>query len=253
MKGKWTLTKTYSPAVLDAFSSLEKVFSLAEGEIVSQDSICSVTKIKIDNRWFYIKRYKEAGKGLRKYIGRSRCRAEWENLEICQQLKINTPKVVAYGEESWLFNFNEPRRAVLITEAVENAVDLEKMMDDHPEFFAHPAWRKKVSNILADYIGRLHKYDFIHRDFKARNILISKDVDNPKVYFFDMPAGDQVSSLKLTHGLKKDLFLLDRSIGKKISRSEKLRFYLVYKVIPRLTKAEKRFIRGIYRFYKRKS
>ena len=253
MKGTWTLTKTYPPAVLEAFSSLGKVFSLKEGEVVSQDSICTVTKLKIDNHEFYIKRYKEAGKGLRKYIGRSRCRAEWENLQICQQLKINTPKIVAYGEESWLFNFNEPRHAVLITEAVENAVDLEKMMGEHPEFFAHPAWRKKVSNILADYIGRLNKYDFIHRDFKARNILISKEFDHPKVYFFDMPAGDQVSFVKLTHGLKKDLFLLDRSIGNKVSRSEKLRFYLVYKIIPRLTKEEKKFIRGVYGFYKRKS
>ena len=81
------------------FSSLDAVFA-HRGEVISVDPISSVKKVSINDKCFYVKTYTAGGKKLRRYIGRSRIRAEWENLMLFQALQIPTAELVGYGEES---------------------------------------------------------------------------------------------------------------------------------------------------------
>lgn len=237
----WFLDKHYSADVKEKFLNLTKVFALNEGSIVSKDSICTVIKVKVEEKFFYVKLYTGSGKGLRKYFGKSRCRAEWENLKFCQKLKINTPKIVAYGERAWPFRIR-PYKGVLITEEVVKTRNLAEIAQQHPKLFKQQEWRAKVLGIVADYVGRLHRNHFIHTDLKLRNILVSGNVQKPAVYFFDMPAGKKLQGWAYRRGVKKDLAILNKSAAPYFSQTERLRFYLMYAIKPMLNKSTKNFV-----------
>ena len=76
----WTLNPEYATGVSgEAFADLDTVFAL-EGEQITSDPISTVHKVWVGGRYYYVKRYTGAGKNLRRYIGRPRIQAEWENL-----------------------------------------------------------------------------------------------------------------------------------------------------------------------------
>ncbi|MNF03998.1 hypothetical protein D3C80_2034180 [compost metagenome] len=61
---------------------------------------------------YYVKRYWAAGKGLRRWLGRSRVKAEWQNLKYFTQWGIPTAPVVGWGQERRAGAFH---RGALIT------------------------------------------------------------------------------------------------------------------------------------------
>ncbi|HSX90824.1 MAG TPA: heptose kinase, partial [Pseudomonas sp.] len=75
----WILVDEYR-ALLADFGSLEAVFAL-QGERLTKDPLSEVIRIERDGVRYYVKRYWGAGKGLRRYLGRPRVKAEWQNLK----------------------------------------------------------------------------------------------------------------------------------------------------------------------------
>lgn len=244
----WFVDKSYPKAVVEQFANLEKVFSLKGGDRVSSDSLSEVLRMEVNGVIYYVKRYSFGGKHLRKYIGRSRCRAEWENLIYFQQLGIKTPKVAAYGEEkkSGLFN----GRSVLITEEVKNTRDLAYLALNQSELFRNRAWKQRVFQQVAANVAKLHDRQFIHNDLNWRNILVSLD-EEAQVYFLDVPMGRRYFT-NVYRFKAKDLSCLDK-FGKRIlSRTDRLRFYCYYRGIKKLTAADKALILRSLEFRKPK-
>lgn len=62
----WTLEPDYRHLAAD-FGSLDSVFAL-EGERLTRDPLSEVIRIERDGVRYYVKRYRSAGKGLRRSL-----------------------------------------------------------------------------------------------------------------------------------------------------------------------------------------
>ena len=89
----WTLDPGYA-ALSSDFGSLEAVFDLA-GERVTKDAMSEVIRVERGGVIYYVKRYTGSGKGLRRYLGRPRVKAEWQNLKLFRRWGIPTAPIVA--------------------------------------------------------------------------------------------------------------------------------------------------------------
>jgi len=241
----WHLTPPYrnTPAA-ETFATLKATFA-ARGELINADPLCRTARVTTGRAAFYVKCYTGGGKKLRRWIGRSRVRAEWENLLFFERLGIPIPPVVAYGQETRLGHF---RYGALVTAEVPNTCDLSVMHEqDHP-LLADRQWLESASRQIADYTRRLHQNRFGHRALKWRNILVTLS-DTPQIYFIDCPAGQIRRGPGSRRWFLKDIACLDKVAKKRLSRTQRLRFYMAYEHLRRLKHKDKQKIRKILRFF----
>ena len=227
------------------FADLPSVFAL-QGESITTDDISEVHRLCIvDGRCYYIKRYVEAGKNLRRFIGRPRIRAEWENLLKFQRWGIPTVPVVAYGMERAGLGFG---RGALITLGIDDTDDLAHLAKHKDPRLRDRRWLDAVMAQVARGTRIMHEHGFAHNDLKWRNILVDRTA-SPQVYFIDCPAGRKWPGPLLHYRIIKDLAWLD-TLGKcHLRRVDRLRFYLAYTQRQRLTAADKKRIRAVLAFF----
>lgn len=225
------------------FHSLNDTLAI-KGELVSKSRISYLLKTTIEESVFYVKVYTGAGKHLRRLLGRSRVRGEWENLLFFQSLGIPVPHIVAYGEtRQWgLFT-----RGILVTQEVPGAIDLAQLTPESRHIEVK-SMRLGMLKRVAFIARKLHDAGFIHNDFKWRNILVSDDVDS-EIYLLDCPLGATKMWPFLKRGKIKDLACLDKVGRKLLSQTDRLRFYQWYRDIAQLDKADKLQIRQIVCFF----
>jgi hypothetical protein len=200
----------------------------------------------INEQCYYVKTYTAGGKNLRRYIGRSRIRADWENLLFFKDLEIPVPEIVACGQE---LSFGIFKRGALITKEVPGSTDLATLAANGSERLKNKEWMERVGFLYSEYTRRLHANRFIHVDLKWRNILVTKG-DKPEVYFIDCPSGKKVISPFFTHGKIKDLACLDKIARYHLSPTTRLRFYQKYIGRNNLSREDKKLIKKIVTFYK---
>jgi tRNA A-37 threonylcarbamoyl transferase component Bud32 len=245
MKQLWTICDPErNPAAAEAFSSLDTVCRL-EGEDIAASPISRVVRIRVAGRRYYIKQYSRAGKHLRRFFGRSRVRAEWENLQLFARLGIPTPRLVAYGQEVKCGLF---RRGALITEELEQTVDLAALARERSPLLADRRWMDQVLMRTADYVRRLHDLRFIHTDLKWRNILVTRE-EIPQIYFIDCPGGRIRNIDRSQRWYIKDIACLDKVAKYQLSRTMRLRFYLRYAGRRRLHSSDRCFIQGVLAYF----
>ncbi len=241
----WHISEKYRSTVLaQVFSDLDQTFSI-QGKHVTRSPDSHVIKVRIEDRFYYVKRYSRGGKRLRRFIGRSRVRAEWENLSFFSQLGIPIPRIVAYGQElRWgLF-----RRGALITEELENTIDMAALAKSHSPLLKNKNWFAQASRQIANFTKRLHDNRFIHYDLKWRNILVTKGIP-PQVFLIDCPLGRKWSGPILQRGIIKDLACLDKVAKNYLSRTARLRFFMSYRDHSKLTKVDKLLINKVLVFF----
>ena len=88
---------TTGPAGRQIFPSLDTALNL-EGEIVNSNWMSSLVRVSDEGGAYYVKSYASRGRWLRRFVGRSRLRAEWENLQLFESLGVPTAELIAYGE-----------------------------------------------------------------------------------------------------------------------------------------------------------
>jgi len=226
------------------FSDWEKCLAL-EGELISESLTSSLRRVRVDGKHYYVKVYDLAGRHLRRFLGRSRIRAEWENLAYFQSHGVPTARLVAYGEERYPGLY---RKGLMITEEIEAARDLVTLLQDENSPFQDRRWRKEVIRKLAAYVAILHGQHFIHGDLKWRNILVNPGAE-PEVYLIDCPLGRQLPGWFCERGIIKDLACLDKVAKYQLSHRERLSFYHLYTGKMSLDVADKRRISKILRFF----
>ena len=242
---QWTVTENYrSSKAGDAFSSIDKVFAL-EGDYINDDKFSDVIRVEIEGSRYYVKRYTSGGKGLRRYIGRSRIRAEWENMLFFHKLGIPAANVVSYGEEkSW----GMMTRGAMITEEVKNTKDLLTMVNENSPLLSDRKWVREVIGQVATITRILHDNHFIHTDLKWRNILVTQE-DTPSISLIDCPAGTITHPLFLKRGTVKDLACLDKVARNTLSRTQRLKFYLLYRKRESINTSDKLFLNKVSTFF----
>ncbi len=225
-----------------AFGSLEAVFAL-QGQRITSDPLSEVIRVELEGVRYYVKRYWAAGKGLRRYFGRPRIKAEWQNLRHFAAWGIPTAEIVAYGLERRAGAFV---RGALITRELVGTEDLGHIAGQQRERLADSAWVARISVQLARGARALHDHHFAHNDLKWRNLLVNEAGD---LFFIDCPTGSFWWGPLLRYRIDKDIACLDKVASQVLSRSQRLRFFLQYLGRERLSAADKRQVRRILKFF----
>lgn len=241
----WSLNPEYAvgPAAA-AFESLAAVFAL-KGKVVTRDSLSEVILIQVGARRYYVKRYYDSSRYLRRFIGRPRVLGEWRNLLLFQSWGIPAATVVGYGLERRAGVF---RRGAVITEELPNTTDLAELARRGDERLRNPRWVDHVSRQLARAARLMHSQGFAHNDLKWRNILVD-DAPLGNIHLIDCPAGTFWRRPFLERRRIKDLACLDKVAKYHLSRSQRLRFYLYYCGRPRLEQKDRRRLRRILAYF----
>lgn len=226
----------------DLFSSFESIANLG-GEAVNASRMSYLRRVPLDGKHYYVKVYHVAGRYLRRFIGRSRVAAEWENQRYFASLGVPTARVVAFAE-------TRDRRGAIVTEEVAGSVDLWTLAQRSPQKFRDRRWSEVVIANLASHTRALHDAGFVHFDLKWRNILVTEDC--PEVHVIDCPLGRtfRKSTPLYRRGVIKDLACLDRVARFYLSRGERLRFFLLYRKHKQLTSEDKRLVRSVLQFFR---
>lgn len=226
----------------EVFGSLEAVFAL-KGERLTKDPLSEVIRIERDGVRYYVKRYCGAGKGLRRYLGRPRVKAEWQNLKLFAKWGIPTAPIVAYGLERSAGAFV---RGALVTRELENTLNLAEIAEYEDQRLADRGWVLHVSQQVAQGTRTLHEHHFTHNDLKWRNLLVN---DKAELFFIDCPTGSFWWGPLLRYRIIKDLACLDKVAKRVLSRTQRLRFYLQYRDRRRLSEGDKRRVLQILKFF----
>jgi hypothetical protein len=237
----WSLSPEYA-GLNDAFGSLQAVFAL-QGRRLTSDPLSEVILVEFSGVRYYVKRYWGGGKGLRRFIGRPRVKAEWQNLKNFARWGIPTAPIVAYGLERRLGTFV---RGALITRELESTLDMAYMAKRKDSRLDDPRWVATISMQLALATRALHEHHFAHNDLKWRNLLVN---DRAELFLIDCPTGAFWWGPLLQYRIIKDLACLDKVASKVLSRSQRLRFYLQYCGHERLNCTDKRQVRKIVKFF----
>ncbi|MCP5853956.1 lipopolysaccharide kinase InaA family protein, partial [Klebsiella pneumoniae] len=91
---------------------------------------------------YYVKRYTGAGKHMRRYLGRPRIKAEWQNLKQFAKWDIPTAEVVAWGLERNGLAFG---RGAMITRELPRTEDLSVLAERNDPRLADRAWVDHIS------------------------------------------------------------------------------------------------------------
>ncbi|QGW21030.1 heptose kinase [Stutzerimonas degradans] len=237
----WTLDPAY--AELGAFfGSLERVFAL-QGERLTGDPLSEVIRVELNGIRYYVKRYTGAGKGLRRFAGRPRVKAEWQNLMLFRRWGIPTAPIVAYGLERSSGVF---LRGALITRELMQTHDLAMLAATHDARLRDRRWVQEVSLQLARATRAMHERGFAHNDLKWRNLLVDPQ---PRLYLIDCPTGAFWRGPFLQRRVVKDLACLDKVAKYQLTRTQRLRFYLQYCERKRLVAQDKSRIRQILIYF----
>lgn len=237
----WKLEEAFSGLAGD-FGTLDAVFSL-QGEKITRDAISEVIRIERDGVRYYVKRYKSAGKGFRRYIGRTRVRTECRNLKRFAKWGVPTSQVVACGLERSKGAFV---RGALITQELANTQDLAALASEHDQRLQSSEWVRQISLQIAQMTRCLHDNKFTHNDLKWRNLLVN---DQAQVFFIDCPTGSFWWGVFLQYRITKDLACLDKVAKYTLSRTQRMRFYLQYTGRQKLDNRDKKNIRQILKFF----
>jgi len=237
----WTLDPQYQALSVD-FGDLEAVFAL-QGERLTRDPLSEVIRVERGGVRYYVKRYWGAGKGLRRYVGRPRVKAEWQNLKNFAKWGVPTAAIVGYGLEREWGRFV---RGALITRELDHTEDLALLAGRDDPRLRDKAWVGAVSDQLARSTRALHDHHFTHNDLKWRNLLVNHQGE---LFFIDCPTGSFWWGPLLRYRIIKDLACLDKIAKYKLSRAQRLRFYLQYSGHERLSCADKRRVRKIVKFF----
>ncbi len=224
MNQEWWVDESLGPEAQAAFASLENCFGLS-GEKVTGSSISEVQRLRLDGKTYYLKLYCEAGERLSKYLGKSKVRREWENLTAFKQWGLSAAKIVVRGEQPiGLLR----RRGVLITEGVDESVDLAELAKQSSPLLNSSEWIAAVIEQVAEAARIMHDHSFAHNDLKWRNILVSGPDHQPVITLIDCPAGRYWRWPWFEYRRIKDLACLDKVAKYALTETQRLAFIRCY-------------------------
>ncbi len=237
--------------------SVDAVYALQTGTVLKPGVTTEVRRLEwLDHglrRELYVKKYWYPTSGDRwsgfhrgTFWGVSKVRREFENLARLRAWGLDAPAPVSYGEErqaGWLY------RSFLISEGIHDPLSLDLFIRDWLP--ARPAseqrqLRRELIEHLADYTRRMHEHRFVHHDFFWRNILL-RGRSLAHFFLIDSHKGCCWKPWMERRSRAKDLATLDAPATSFFRRTERLRFFLLYRGQRRLTNDDKHLLRLILR------
>lgn len=193
---------------------------------------------EIDGQVYYVKRYYTTP-GIGSWVGYDRLTTERRNQIWFRKIGLPAAKLVAYGEERFL---SKTIRGALITEAIGESRDLDWISRNNSEKMKDSDWMDQLMTQIAEATRILHSHRFCHNDLRWRNIMVTQGAGNPQIHLIDCPKGKRFFGPFLKFRIIKDLAGLDRDAKKHLSRSRRLRYFMRYRQIDRLSVPDKKMI-----------
>jgi tRNA A-37 threonylcarbamoyl transferase component Bud32 len=168
--------------------------------------------------------------------------AEYEAARNLAKMGINTPQVIAFGQQcGMLFE----KRSFVIMEKVPHGESLERRL---PEFFDGQAtpenlkMRRQFIIDLATFVRKFHETGYRHRDLYFCHIFRTAD---GQFYLIDLARAFKPMLFDARYRVK-DLAQLNYSVPVRyFSRTDRMRFYIAYTGRPKLASQDKTFVKKI--------
>lgn len=202
---------------------------------------------------FFVKVYRYAGRQWRHRFRRDKAAVEAANYALLDDIDIGTPGVVAFGSRRSGFRLLD---AVIITHGLPDVISLNRLFEQRWPDAAKHANDSLRGDVLAQVLGevrRMHDAGFFHIDLQWRNILIGGLGDEPsaragriKMYLLDAPRGGlRRTPWAQEHGRLRDLSCLYKEARQRLSRTEQLRWLLIYLGEPGVTSSVRAMIQTL--------
>lgn len=167
---------------------------------------------------------------------------ESETTQLLSEYGINTPRIIAYGEQ---FGILFEKRSFFITEKIPNAEALERKL---PDYFHDGSNTKNLKlqrdfiNHLARFIKKFHSTGYRHRDLYFSHIFLD---DKERFFLIDLARAFR-PILQAGRFRIKDIAQLYYSAPRKyFSTTDRLRFYISYIGRKKLNGTDKTFIKKV--------
>lgn len=240
-------------------AGVEGVYRSAAGDIITQSGSTEVRRVvpgtgtgtgatALFIKKYWISRPQQLWSGMFRgtLFGCPKARREFQNLAMLRTMGLDAPEPVAYGEErkaGWLV------RSYLISRGIPAPTPLHEYIRDYlPTLngdLRSEARRTLVEN-LAAYTRRLHERHFVHHDYFWRNILLSgRSLEH--FFLIDAHKGRRWNPWSDSKARTSDLAALDAPAPHFFRRSERLRFFLLYRGHRTLDDADKALLRQTLR------
>lgn len=232
-------------------ADMDGVFNFSGGKDLAKSGLAKFRKriMFSDNsgQTFFLKRYQSIPKSkqIKNWLEhKSRKSTMSFDMGPVDQLAKNgiaTPQTIAFGQE---FKGLFEKRSFIITKKIPKADSLEKKL---PDYFTSTAdvdsgKRKKFIESLADFARRFHQTGFRHRDFYLCHIFCS---DSEDLTLIDLNRIFRPSLTSERFRVKDIAQLYYSAPGSIFSKADRLRFYIAYAGIGKLSAADRRFIKKV--------
>lgn len=171
-------------------------------------------------------------KRLQNSVRTSRAMQTWKKAHALLNRQIPTARPLAVLEKR---RWGVRTDSLIITEYIENARDLDTVLSVHMRELS-PARQRRfklaVSEALVTVLRRFHEWGFMHRDFKAPNIIVQWNTrldERPRVLLVDLDGVRRVRRPR-RKALLRALMRLNVSLDHcpRVTRTDRLRFLRLY-------------------------
>lgn len=234
-------------------ANLEAIYGCASGDVITRSGSTEVRRVTLGTgpasltlfiKKYWVSRPRQLWSGMFRgtFFGCPKARREFQNLATLRAMDLDAPEPVAFGEErkaGWLV------RSYLISKGVPDPTPLHEFVRDQlatmPANASRPLRRTLIAN-LAACTRRLHERRFVHHDYFWRNILLSGGRPD-RFFLIDAHKGRRWRSRSGIAARASDLAALDSAAPHFFRRTERLRFFLLYREHRTLDADDKALIR----------
>ncbi|HEX9793846.1 MAG TPA: lipopolysaccharide kinase InaA family protein [Planctomycetota bacterium] len=227
--------------------TLAGALRFAAGTVVRDAGPRRTFRVRTSGGTLYVKVHRGLPRGGRwRLFGNngSPARREWDNIGALRRAGFDMPEPVAVGERANAFGV--PAESYLITREVCGQPLDELLREGWPDPHGRGplAARQAVLQDVAGMIRRLHANGFFHKDCYCGHLIVAPDPRWGRPYLIDLARVEQRFPPR-RRWLVKDLAALESSCGPNVSRSDKLRFLLIYLCKNRVDPLARRWAREI--------
>lgn len=184
-------------------------------------------------------------RGLAERVRGSRARRALRGARLLQSAGFAHPEPLAAVEAcSW----GAVRASYLVCDALGQAQVLSEFALLDGRVFAR---RRQISERVAREVRRLHDSGIYTRDLQETNLMLEAADTQLKVYFVDLEDFRRMRRVSMRRRMR-NLVHLDRSIGRFVSRSQRLRFFYNYMAGRPSPREARRLVRRLMKIGARK-
>lgn len=183
-----------------------------------QHSKCSLfARFEFNGERYYIKKFRNRDilEPLKSLFKGSRALREFKGNRLLQKNGVKTPITTAIIEKR--------NTSYIITKEIHARTSFLQFMRNTGKT---PAKHKSAIILLAQILAKLHKKNIILGDINMNNALVSANAGQIEIYILDNERTRK--PLFVSKGKVKNLVQLNKIVDKKVTKTDRLRFYKIY-------------------------